>query len=128
MRVKFVAPARREFLKEVVYYNEQEPGLGTAFAQEVEEAAARALAFPDAGSLASKNTKRAFVNRFPFSVVYRAQIRKALSSSRWPTIRDALSIGYPVYKGANRLFEPTPGSTAALGEIFGAGVAQKVVR
>ncbi len=28
MRAKFVAPARREFLKEVVYYNEQESGLG----------------------------------------------------------------------------------------------------
>ncbi|MGG7055707.1 type II toxin-antitoxin system RelE/ParE family toxin [Nitrosomonas sp. ANs5] len=71
MRAKFIAPARREFLKEVVYYNEQEPGLGAALAQEVEQAVARALAFPDAGSPASKSTKRVFVNRFPFSVVYR---------------------------------------------------------
>ncbi len=71
MRAKFVAPARREFLKEVVYYNEQEPGLGAAFAQEVEEATARALAFPEAGSPATKNTKLVFVKRFPFSVVYR---------------------------------------------------------
>lgn len=71
MRAKFIAPARREFLKEVVYCNEQEQGLGIAFAQEVEEATARALAFPDAGSPASKSTKKVFVNRFPFSVVYR---------------------------------------------------------
>ena len=71
MRAKFIAPARREFLKEVVYYNEQEAGLGDAFAQEIEEAAARAMAFPEAGSSASKSTKRVFVNRFPFSVVYR---------------------------------------------------------
>jgi plasmid stabilization system protein ParE len=71
MKVRFIAPARREFLKEVVYYNEQEPGLGVAFAQEVEEAAARALAFPGAGSPASKSTKKVFVKRFPFSVVYR---------------------------------------------------------
>jgi len=71
MRAKFIAPARREFLKEVVYYNEQEPGLGTAFAQEVEKATARALAFPDAGSPATKSTKLVFVKRFPFSVVYR---------------------------------------------------------
>lgn len=41
MHAKFIAPARREFHKEVVYYNEQEPGLGVAFAQEVEEATAR---------------------------------------------------------------------------------------
>lgn len=71
MKAKFIAPARREFLKEVAYYNEQEVGLGAAFAQEVEDAVARALAFPDSGSSASKSTKRVFVNRFPFSVVYR---------------------------------------------------------
>ena len=71
MRVKFIAPARREFLKEVVYYNEQVLGLGATFVQEVEDATARALAFPDAGSPAPKGTKRVFVNRFPFSIVYR---------------------------------------------------------
>ena len=71
MRAKFIAPARREFLKEVVFYNEQEPGLGLVFAQEVEESTARALAFPEAGSPATKNTKLVFVKRFPFSVVYR---------------------------------------------------------
>lgn len=70
--VKFIAPARREFLKEVGYYNEQQPGLGTAFAEEVAAATARALAFPDSGSPATKSTRRVFVNRFPFSVVYRA--------------------------------------------------------
>ena len=70
-RAKFIAPARREFLREVVYYNEQAPGLGAAFAQEVEEATARALAFPEAGSHATKSTKLVFVKRFPFSVVYR---------------------------------------------------------
>lgn len=71
MKVRFIAPARRELLKEVVYYNEQEPGFGTAFPQEVEEAVARMLAFPEAGSPASKSTRKVFVNRFPFSVVYR---------------------------------------------------------
>ena len=70
-RVTFIAPARLEFLQEVLYYNGLETGLGAAFAKEVEAAAARALAFPDAGSTASKNTKRVFVKRFPFSVVYR---------------------------------------------------------
>ena len=70
--VKFIASARREFLKEVGYYNEQQPGLGTEFAEEVEATTARALAFPDSGSPATKSTRRVFVNRFPFSVVYRA--------------------------------------------------------
>ncbi|MGP9766762.1 type II toxin-antitoxin system RelE/ParE family toxin [Halomonas sp. AOP13-D3-9] len=71
MRVKFIAPARREFLKEVVYYNEQQAGLGAAFASDIEEATARALEFPESGSPATQNTKRVFAKKFPFSVVYR---------------------------------------------------------
>jgi toxin ParE1/3/4 len=71
MRAKFIAPARRELLKEVVYYNAQALGLGVAFLQEVEAATARALAFPASGSPAPQGTKCVFVNRFPFSIVYR---------------------------------------------------------
>jgi plasmid stabilization system protein ParE len=60
-RVRFIAPARREFLAEVAYYHMQEPGLGARFAAALEEATARALAFPDSGSPASKNSRRVFV-------------------------------------------------------------------
>lgn len=71
-KVKFIAPARREFLKGVGYYNEQKPGLGADFADEVEAATVRALAYPDAGSPASNSTRRMRVNRFPFSIFYRS--------------------------------------------------------
>ncbi|WP_228614603.1 type II toxin-antitoxin system RelE/ParE family toxin [Alkalimonas sp.] len=71
MRVKFIAPARREFLQEVLYYNEQKPGLGAAFVLDIEEATVRAVTFPEAGSPAPMNTKRVFAQKFPFSVVYR---------------------------------------------------------
>ncbi len=71
-RARFIAPARRELLAEVAYYNGQEPGLGLRFAAAVEEATARAVAFPLAGSPASKNTRRVFVKDFPFAVVYRS--------------------------------------------------------
>ena len=70
-RARFIAPARREFLAEVAHYNGQESGLGARFAAAVEEATARAVAFPLAGSPASKNTRRMFVKDFPFAVVYR---------------------------------------------------------
>lgn len=70
-RAHFVAPARREFLAEVAYYNSKEPGVGARFATAVEEATMRALAFPLTGSPASKNTRRMFVQDFPFAVVYR---------------------------------------------------------
>lgn len=66
MRARFIAPARREFLAEVAYYNGKEPGLGARFAAAVEEATARAIAFPFTGSPASKNTRRVFVKDFPF--------------------------------------------------------------
>lgn len=72
-RARFIAPARREFLAEVAYYNGKEPGLGARFATAVEEATARAVAFPAAGSSASKNTWRVFVKDFPFALVYRLE-------------------------------------------------------
>ena len=37
-RARFVAEARLEFLAEVIYYNDAEPGLGERFASAVEEA------------------------------------------------------------------------------------------
>jgi len=70
-RARFTAPARREFLSEVAYYNGKEPGLGARFAAAVEEVTARAVAFPLAGSPASKNTRRVLVIDFPFAVTYR---------------------------------------------------------
>ena len=70
-RVLFVADARREFLAAVVYYNSEEAGLGARFTQAVEDAAARALAFPRAGSPSTKSTRRVFLVDFPFAIVYR---------------------------------------------------------
>ena len=71
MRAKFIAPARRELLKEVGYYNEQALGLGAALIQDVEDATARALAFPGSGSPGPAGTRFTDVKRFPFSIVYR---------------------------------------------------------
>ncbi|MGD9728810.1 MAG: type II toxin-antitoxin system RelE/ParE family toxin [Nitrospiraceae bacterium] len=70
-RARFTAPARREFLNEVAFYNGKEPGLGARFAGAVEDAAARAMAYPLSGSRASANTRRVFVKDFPFAIVYR---------------------------------------------------------
>lgn len=70
-RVRFLAPARREFLAEVVYHNGKESRLGARFAAAVEEATARAVAFPSTGSPASKNTRRVFAKDFPIALVYR---------------------------------------------------------
>lgn len=69
---RFLPAARREFLAEIIYYNQEQGGLGARFTAAVEEATVRALAFPLAGSPAAANTRRVFLQGFPFSVVYRA--------------------------------------------------------
>jgi len=68
---RFVAAARREFLAEIDYYNQEQAGLAARFTVAVEEAAARALAFPHAGSPVVGNARRVFLRGFPFSIVYR---------------------------------------------------------
>jgi len=70
-RARFVAPARGELLAEVAYYNNKELGLGSRFLAVVEDATARALAYPLTGSPASENTRRMFIKDFPFALVYR---------------------------------------------------------
>ena len=57
-RVRFVEPARLELLAEVGYCHRVEAGLGTKFLEAVEEATARALAYPLAGSPAQHRTRR----------------------------------------------------------------------
>jgi toxin ParE1/3/4 len=71
-QARFVAEAREELLLEVRYYNAERAGLGGRFARAVEEATARALAFPMTGAPATKSTRRVFVKDFPFAVVYRS--------------------------------------------------------
>ena len=70
--VRFVEPARLEVLAEVGYYHRVEAGLGVKFLKAVEDAAARALAYPLAGSPAQHRTRRALLRDFPFSLVYRS--------------------------------------------------------
>ena len=71
-RVRFIAAARYEFLAEISYYNKAQEGLGVRFAAAVEEATARALAYPLAGSFSEEsNTRRVMLKDFPFALHYR---------------------------------------------------------
>ena len=63
-RARFVAPARREFLAEVAYYNNKELGLGDLILAAVKEATARALAYPLTGRPVSESTRRIFLKDF----------------------------------------------------------------
>jgi hypothetical protein len=71
---RFVAEARLEFLSEVSYYNRAQEGLGARFSAALEEAAARALVYPLAGTLSAEtNTRRMMVKGFPFALHYRPE-------------------------------------------------------
>jgi len=72
-RAGFIAAARLEYLAEVIYYSEAQAGLGVRFTAAVEEAAARALAFPLSGSPYRSNTRRVLLKDFPFSLIYRPE-------------------------------------------------------
>jgi toxin ParE1/3/4 len=70
-RARFVAPARRELLAEVAYYNDKELELGSRLLAAIEDATAPALAHTLTGTPASENTRRIFLKDFPFALVYR---------------------------------------------------------
>jgi plasmid stabilization system protein ParE len=72
-RAQFTSPARREYLTEIAYYTSIEPSLGARFAESVEAAVARAVAFPRAGSPSASDTRQLLVQGFPFSLVYREE-------------------------------------------------------
>jgi plasmid stabilization system protein ParE len=72
-RARFVAPAREEFLADVAYYDQVQPGQAVRFAAAVEEATARALAFPLSGSTATPAIRRVILKNFPYSIVYRPE-------------------------------------------------------
>jgi plasmid stabilization system protein ParE len=73
MQARFIAAARLEFLAEIVYHSEAQPGLGERFAAAVEEATARAVGFPLSGSPSRAKTRRIIVKGFPFSIFYRPE-------------------------------------------------------
>jgi len=69
-RARFIAAARLEFLAEVGYYADLNADLGRQFRLAVEDAIARAVRFPVAGSPSTLSTRRVLVQRFPFAIHY----------------------------------------------------------
>jgi hypothetical protein len=69
MKFFLLDAAENELDHAVAYYESCSDGLGIEFAEEVYRAVSLAMAFPEAGSPRSKNTRRLRVRRFPFGVI-----------------------------------------------------------
>lgn len=67
----FHPEADAEFEEASLFYESRMPGLGRAFAAEIESTISLVREFPEAGSPIRTSHRRAVVARFPYSVVYR---------------------------------------------------------
>ena len=72
-QARFLEEAEAEFLKEVQYYADVQAGGAERFRAAIEDATARALAFPMAGLSYLARTRRVFVKGYPFFLVYRPE-------------------------------------------------------
>ena len=66
-----VRPSAAADLDEVrLWYERQQPGLGSAFAGEVTQALRAILAHPEAGARVTRRTRRWWLRRFPYALYY----------------------------------------------------------
>jgi len=67
----FHPEALKEYQETVRWYNTRAPGLGDELIEEVEYSIDLILQFPDAWPPFIDDTRRIFLHRFPYAVIYR---------------------------------------------------------
>ncbi len=70
MKARYLRPARRELREAIEYYEQQRPGLGREFRDEVYATVDRIKALPAAWRPISPNTRRCPTKQFPYEVIY----------------------------------------------------------
>ena len=73
MQVIFASPAEQELADAARYLEEQRPGYGTKFIDEVESTLAYISKHPLIGMQVSGNIRKMLINRFHYSLRYRVQ-------------------------------------------------------
>lgn len=73
MKFFFHPDAKEEFDGAVEFYEQNQPGLGLEFAEEIYATIARITQYPDAWSTLSKNSRRCLVSRFPYGLIYQIE-------------------------------------------------------
>jgi len=73
MTIRFLSPAEAELAAAAQYYEEQVPGLGEEFLDEIELALEKILSFPEAWAPLSHNQRRCPLRRFPYGLIYQVR-------------------------------------------------------
>lgn len=70
MTFQYHPEAAKELTSSIQYYEDKSTGLGAEFLDEIEEAIAQALAYPQSGSILTEQDRRILLNRFPYEIIY----------------------------------------------------------
>ncbi len=70
MNYRFLTSALSELAEVADYYEENLPGLGADFIEEIDAAIARILQFPEACGRISERYRHCNLRRFPYTIVY----------------------------------------------------------
>lgn len=87
-RYRFTSSALTELTQAILYYEQRENGLGTAFLDEIEAAISRILQNPAAWHQLSPRTRRCRTHRFPFGLLYQIRNDEILITSVMDLRRD----------------------------------------
>jgi toxin ParE1/3/4 len=68
--VRYHEEARAEFLHEVGYYTQIDRALGERFDTAVQAVESRVSSHPEMGSPYQHGTRKAYLNKFPFAMIY----------------------------------------------------------
>jgi toxin ParE2 len=87
-KYRFTSAALSELREAVLYYEQQESGLGATFLDEVDGAIDRILRFPNAWHPMSARTRRCRTHRFPFGLFYQIRADEILITAAMDLRRD----------------------------------------
>ena len=85
---RFTSAALTELRQAILYYEQRETGLGTAFLSEIEATVNRILQSPAAWHPLSSRTRRCRTHRFPFGLIYQIRTDEILITSVMDLRRD----------------------------------------
>jgi len=81
MTIRFLSVAEAELASATQYYEQQVPGLGADFLDEVEVAIGKIRDFPEAWTPVSTSLRRCRLRRFPYGLIYEIRINEIIIAS-----------------------------------------------